>query len=246
MDQQHDPRQESLRDPTLDHQSNALSIRPPITPSRQCGSVAETSEAADNFDIVNEDSEQIDGFGEELDDKHAGSESAEDWEAEAPEHEGEGERPGADEAGDAGHQREESRDAPPLGEEEVQPPQVATQPYLPDRSEVDLHCAMGHAQYRSWCEACIAGQGREDRHIRGHAHEKRSLPVVSYDYGFMTEKDEDDVRRGRKPMAAVTRLLIGKDSKSKMKFAHMIPQKGVSHFLMELRAGVRGPHEAPL
>ncbi len=75
--------------------------------------MAETSKAADNFDIVNEDSEQIDGFGEELDDKHAGSESAEDWEAEAPEHEGEGERPGADEAGDAGHQREESRDAPP-------------------------------------------------------------------------------------------------------------------------------------
>ena len=169
MDQQHDPRQESLCDPTLDHQSNALSIRPPITPSRQCGSVAEMNEAADNFDIVNEDSEQIDGFGEELDDKHAGSESAEDWEAEAPEHEGEGERPGTDEARDAGHQREESRDAPPLGEEEVQPPQVATQPYLPDRSEVDLHCAMGHTQYRSWCEACIVGREREDRHIRGHA-----------------------------------------------------------------------------
>jgi hypothetical protein len=44
----------------------------------------------------------------------------------------------------------------------------------------------------------------------------------------MTEKDEEDVRRGKKPMAAVTRLLVGKDSKSKMKFAHMIPCKGVS------------------
>ena len=51
---------------------------------------------------------------------------------------------------------------------------------------------------------------------------------MSYDYGFMTEKDEEDVRRGKKPMAAVTRLLVGKDSKSKMKFAHMIPCKGVS------------------
>ena len=53
------------------------------------------------------------------------------------------------------------------GEEEMDPPRVAVQPRLPSRDEVDVHEAMGHAQYRNWCETCIYGQGREDLHLRG-------------------------------------------------------------------------------
>ncbi len=72
------------------------------------------------------------------------------------------------------------------------------------------------------------GQGREDRHLRMKG-EWRALPVVSYDYGFLSEQDEKDVKEGRKSMSDVTRLLIGKDSKSKMLLAHVIPRKGVHH-----------------
>ncbi len=118
-------------------------------------------------------------------------------------------------------------DAPALGEEEVKPPQVATQPHLPTRDEQDTHEAMGHAQYRRWCEPCVHGQGREDRHLRNCKH--RSLIVISYDYGFLTDQDEEDVRLGRKQMSQVTQLLIGRDSKSRMIFAHVIPKKGIHH-----------------
>ena len=55
--------------------------------------------------------------------------------------------------------------------------------------------------------------------------EWRALPVVSYDYGFLSEQDEKDVKKGRTSMSDVTRLLIGKDSKSNMLFAHVIPRK---------------------
>ena len=118
-------------------------------------------------------------------------------------------------------------DAPVLGEEEVQPPRVATQPNLPCRDQIYVHEAMGHAQYRSWCEACVHGQGREDRHLRDS--KSRTVPILHYDYGFLTEKDEEDVRLKRKELSQVTRLLIGRDSRSKMLFAHMIPRKGISH-----------------
>ncbi len=124
--------------------------------------------------------------------------------------------------------------APELGEEEVKPPQVASQPYLPNRDEQDTHEAMGHAQYRRWCESCVHGQVREDRHLRTSKH--RSLPVVSYDYGFLTDKDAEYVRLGRKQLSQVTRLLIGRDSRSRMIFAHVIPRKGDPPRLVELRA----------
>ncbi len=67
---------------------------------------------------------------------------------------------------------------------------------------------MGHAQYRNWCEACVHGQGREDQHLRLRGV-FRELPVISYDYGFLSEKDEKDVKEGRKSASDVTRLLIG-------------------------------------
>ena len=78
-------------------------------------------------------------------------------------------KPDSDAQGVSGHdekaaQPDEARGT--LGEEEVSPPKVASQPHLPSRDEVDVHEAMGHAQYRCWCEACVHGQGREDLHLR--------------------------------------------------------------------------------
>ena len=213
---------------TTVNQFNAIAVRPYDTPARSCVESSMQPEVVENANQYVEDEEQIAGFGEEVEGDGAESASEFDDDDQGDDHHAEKhdehsrqEGPGEDKA-DA---REEQ--PPVLGEEEVQPPQIAAQPRLPCRDEVDVHKAMGHAQYRSWCEACVHGQGREDRHLRDSKH--RSRPVLNYDYGFMTEKDEEDVRLGRKNPQQVTRLLVGRDSRSKMLFAHMIPHKGISH-----------------
>ncbi len=195
----------------------------PIRPNED--SVGETSHAAAcNAEVkaFDECMEEVGGFGEEL------AEGKEESDNDEYDEEDRAERPRDQEA----QEREEADDPDPgphpaPGEEEVCPPQVASQPRLPSREQVDLHEAMGHAQYRSWCEDCIFGQGREDRHLRNR-DSQRSMPVIGYDYAFLSAKDEEDVRKGRKSACDVTRLLVGKDSKSKAHFAHVTPHKGVS------------------
>ena len=86
--------------------------------------------------------------------------------------ESEAEAPASADEGEAAEDHECEHDAEPeqeeaRGEEEVEPPKVAAQPRLPGRDEVDVHEAMGHAQYRNWCEACVYGQGREYLNLRG-------------------------------------------------------------------------------
>jgi len=56
--------------------------------------------------------------------------------------------------------------------------------------------------------------------------------VVSYDYAFLSDRDVKEAKKLKKretDSQETTRLLIGKDSKSKTLFAHGIPHKGVSH-----------------
>ncbi len=101
---------------------------------------------------------------------------------------------------------------------------MASQPHLPSRDECDVHEAMGHTQFRCWCEACVYGQGREDLHLRGEKW--RTLPVVSYDYAFLGKQD---AKEDGKVSSEGTKLLIGKDSKPKVIFVHATPHKGISH-----------------
>ncbi len=93
--------------------------------------------------------------------------------------------------------------------------------------EHDDHCAMGHLPWRSSCESCISGMGKEDAHRRGK--KKGTLSELAYDYAYVNSKDEERVRRGEKKPEDVTRLLIGKDSSSGAHFCHFIPRKGISH-----------------
>jgi hypothetical protein len=49
---------------------------------------------------------------------------------------------------------------------------------------------------------------------------------VSYDYAFLGKQEmKEDGKAGSEG----TKLLIGKDSKSKVIFAHATPHKGISH-----------------
>ena len=40
-----------------------------------------------------------------------------------------------------------------------------------------------HFPFRSWCPACVAGRGRDHRHLR-RAPEDREFPEISFDYAF--------------------------------------------------------------
>ncbi len=93
--------------------------------------------------------------------------------------------------------------------------------------QFDEHCATGHLPYRSNCDSCVSGMGKEDAHRKGH--EKGALSELAYDYAYVNVKDEERVKRGEKKPEDVTRLLIGKDSESGSHFCHFIPRKGVSH-----------------
>ena len=114
-------------------------------------------------EIVNEFAEQeseVEGFGEEVENNAIESDAAgsdqEEYQEDCSK------RQEARES-DRTYEREPTEEAdraPDLGDEEVQAPQVASQPRLPSKDEQDVHEAMGHAQYRSWCESCIYGQGR--------------------------------------------------------------------------------------
>ena len=106
---------------------------------------------------------------------------------------------------------------------------------MPGRDEVDVHEVMGHAQYRAWCEDCVYGQGREDLHLRGEKW--RSLPVVSYDYAFLSEHDMKNVKdkkREFKEAKEATKLLIGKGLKVQYIVCTWDSVQGRSQHLMEL------------
>ena len=64
-----------------------------------------------------------------------------------------------------------------------------TVPIRPTQDEVDKHC-LNHAVYRSWCEFCVKGRGKEDPHRSGKKSEMQ-IPVLCMDYGFMREKPKE-------------------------------------------------------
>eukprot|EP00971_Amphidinium_carterae_P070113 1387340-Amphidinium_carterae.3 len=63
--------------------------------------------------------------------------------------------------------------------------QVVPLPDTPSEEEQCKCSAMGHSESASWCEACIAGRGREARHMRVN-QVKRDVAHVFFDYGYLT------------------------------------------------------------
>ncbi len=55
---------------------------------------------------------------------------------------------------------------------EARAPKIVASPDLPSQAEIDVHNAMGHALFRSWCEACVTGQGREAGHRAKKSEER--------------------------------------------------------------------------
>ena len=126
-----------------------------------------------------------------------------------------------EEEGQAGHEL--------TAEEETAPKKTLPTPTLPTAVEVEEH-SIDHFPYRSWCDECVEGRGRELPHS-SHANGERDIAVVSFDYMFLTKKgvvdgcDWDKVAEEDK--IDHVKVLVIRDAMSKSVFAHAVPQKGL-------------------
>ena len=68
--------------------------------------------------------------------------------------------------------------------EDVQPVRIFKTPEMPPREEVEEH-RVDHRPYRSWCDECREGAGREDAHSNVESH---SIARISMDYLLITRK----------------------------------------------------------
>ena len=94
--------------------------------------------------------------------------------------------------------------------------------------EYEEHCATGHVPWRSNCSNCVSGMAIEDPHRA--KREKGALPELAYDYVYLSPKDEERVRRGKKRPEDLTRLLIGKETPTTGRTLLTLSLgKGVSH-----------------
>ena len=62
----------------------------------------------------------------------------------------------------------------------------------PAEDEVQRHM-LTHIPYAAWCEACVSGKGKPDRHERNETRvQGREIPVLSFDFGFTGKSLGDD------------------------------------------------------
>ena len=121
-----------------------------------------------------------------------------------------------------------SGDGLDTGEEHCRPTRAHT-PYQPTRREREEHNLIGHASYRSWCDACVRGRGRAQAHSSSSPGKNR-LPKLSWDYCYLghakvgaeaEELDRIAESNGDSPVLVMT------DGESKAIFSVMLPAKGV-------------------
>ena len=105
---------------------------------------------------------------------------------------------------------------PTEGTDEQREPHRAHTPGPVSAAVRESHRLSGHAVYRSWCDACCAGRGREAPHRRGN--QGYDIPVLSWDYCYLgsgtpgvdTQEVEDEAEaQGENP------VLVSFDSRSK-------------------------------
>ena len=97
-------------------------------------------------------------------------------------------------------------------------------PEAPTAAEKEEHEANGHAQFRNWCRACLAGAGRQDQHRAVPDKEDHAFPALHIDYGFMGEKDDVEELDAR-----CMPILCVKCDKDKWSHSHAVPHKGTKH-----------------
>ena len=98
-------------------------------------------------------------------------------------------------------------------------------PDTPTKEEMADHRANGHLPHRSWCPDCVEAFGRERAH---RPSEGRSIPLISYDYLFVTPRGA--FGRGEvsnEEQEGALKVLVSYCSETRSIFAHAVPKKGV-------------------
>ena len=95
-----------------------------------------------------------------------------------------GEDRGGDEPRQAQGESAEASGTP--DDDDVQAHRGLRSPILPSAAERAEH-EISHLQYRSWCDGCVEGFGRERPHRAMGQLAARRVPVISLDYLFITE-----------------------------------------------------------
>ena len=108
-------------------------------------------------------------------------------------------------------------------DEDCAPRRVAPDPGAPSQQQIDDH-EVDHMPYRSWCPACVEGRGIGDQHKAGP---EGRVPVVSFDYLLVTKKGVRQQGQLLPGEVVLLKILVVKDSKSKVISAHVVKCKGV-------------------
>ena len=120
-------------------------------------------------------------------------------------------------------------------EQEGLPAKVMDSPTAPSRQEVLEHNCT-HIPFRSWCAHCVRGKAKANKHSITGGSEASDIPIVSFDYAFLSDRDGRAVVEGDEPRIveddlssddAVIKVLVARDSKSKMCTAIPVNQKGL-------------------
>ena len=93
----------------------------------------------------------------------------------------------------------------------------------PTQEEIEEH-NIDHSKFRSWCPHCVKGKAKCYPHLMNRNKQQREVPKVSIDYAFVDDsKDKRDEEKGMP-------IIIMKDTETGMKFARVVPKKGVEPY----------------
>eukprot|EP00971_Amphidinium_carterae_P237112 4705949-Amphidinium_carterae.1 len=59
-------------------------------------------------------------------------------------------------------------------------------PVTPTEEEIRYH-NLTHYPYREWCQHCVLGRGRDDKHTKRVEREQEGTPGIQLDYSFLTD-----------------------------------------------------------
>ena len=105
-------------------------------------------------------------------------------------------------------------------------PKVLRDPGMPSKRDREEHEAT-HLPYRSWCEHCVRGSGRDSqsRSIKGDAAHS-DIARVHLDDCFFTEYSKND--KGEEEKTSLTTLVM-KESQCKSLWAYPVMSKGAAN-----------------
>ena len=99
--------------------------------------------------------------------------------------------------------------------EAAREPRVARRPAAPTKAMIQAH-ELHHAEYREWCEHCVAGKG-----VSHHHHKKPGQELdeaeFSVDYGFITREGAIEYERNTAETDKVGALPVLSRSQSRYK-----------------------------